>query len=356
MKNIIRFYSSVMILVLLLCSQALFAQAPKVIRIASPDVSAGSKSAGGGVVDVLYVNQWLEKAFAKQNIKIEWLFFKGAGPAINEALANNQVDFAFLGDFPLIIGKAGGLDTQLLVASGRGGTNYLAVRSDLNIKNLSELKGKRVGLLRGTADELGFINALNSQGLSIKDIRIVNLDFNAVNAALVAKKIDASWGPARFFALRDKGIVKLPVNSNQLNGAGSGQGGFIGRRAFIEAHSAETQQVVNQVIRAAHWLSQEQNRVPQIALFFTQASYPASIYAQALQGTNLKFAYSPLFDPYYVNQLQNKIKLAKQQNLIRQNIEVNTWINQKFLNNALNQLKLKDYWQPTSQYQSRIQK
>ncbi|WP_227515726.1 ABC transporter substrate-binding protein [Acinetobacter qingfengensis] len=337
-------------------SQTILAQSPTVIRIASPDVSAGNKHAGGGVVDVLYVNQWLEKEFAKKNIKIQWLFFKGAGPAINEALANKQVDFAFLGDFPLIIGKAGGLDTQLLLAVGRGSPSYLAVRSDVNIKKLSDLKGKKVGLLRGTADELGFITALNSQGINSREVRIINLDFNAVNAALVAKKIDASWGPARFFALRDKGVVKLPVNSNQLNGAGSMQGGLIGRREFIQIHPLETQQIVNQVVKGLYWLSQEQNRVPQIALFFTQAAYPASVYAQALQATNLKFAYSPLLDPYYLNQLQNKINLAKNQGLIRKNIDVKSWINPSFTNQALNYLQIKNYWQATAQYQSRERK
>ncbi len=92
-------------------------------------------------------------------------------------------------DLPPIIGKANGLDTQLLVPTARGITNYLAVRSDLPIKNFSELKGKRVGLLRGTADELSFVSALNSQGLKLSDVRVVNLDFNAVNAALAAKKL-----------------------------------------------------------------------------------------------------------------------------------------------------------------------
>lgn len=36
-------------------------------------------------------------------------FFKGAGPVVNEALANGQVDFAYLGDLAAIIGKANGL-------------------------------------------------------------------------------------------------------------------------------------------------------------------------------------------------------------------------------------------------------
>lgn len=331
-------------------SQSILAQSPTVIRIAAPDLSAGTKSAGGGVVDVLQTKRWIEQEFAKDKIKVEWHFFKGAGPAINEAFANQQLDFAFLGDLPPIIGKANGLNTQLLAATSRGVSNYLAVRSDLNIKTLKELKGKRVGLLRGTADELSFIAALNSQGMNIKDVKIVNLDFNAVNAALAAKRIDASWGPSRFFALRDKGLVKLPVGSRQLQGAGSSQGVFLGHQQFIQAYPEATQRVVNQVVKGLHWLSQEENRVPQIAIFFTQSAYPASIYAQELHGVNFKFLYSPLFDQYYTGQLQQKVALAQSQNLIRQPIDTKSWVNPKFLNQALVNLKLQQYWEPTSTY------
>lgn len=69
----------------------------KEIRIAVPDLSAGTQHSGGGVVDVLRQQQIFEKAFADQGIKIQWNFFKGAGPVINEAFANGQVDLAYLG-------------------------------------------------------------------------------------------------------------------------------------------------------------------------------------------------------------------------------------------------------------------
>lgn len=97
----------------------------KEIRIAVPDLSAGTQHSGGGVVDVLRDQQIFEKAFAEQGIKIQWSFFKGAGPVINEAFANGQVDLAYLGDLAAIIGKSNGLDTRLLSASARGVKQYL---------------------------------------------------------------------------------------------------------------------------------------------------------------------------------------------------------------------------------------
>ena len=101
---------------------ALSAQAAelKEIRIAVPDLSAGTQNSGGGITDVLRDQQILEKAFADQGIKIQWSFFKGAGPVINKAFANGQVDLAYLGDLAAIIGRSNGLDTRLLSATARG--------------------------------------------------------------------------------------------------------------------------------------------------------------------------------------------------------------------------------------------
>ena len=159
----------------------------KEIRIAVPDLSAGTQHSGGGVVDVLREQQIFEKAFADQGIKIQWSFFKGAGPVINEAFANGQVDLAYLGDLAAIIGKSNGLDTRLLSASARGVKHYLGVVPGSGIKTLHDLKGKRVAIFRGTASQLSFDAALASQGLSEKDVKVINLDFNAAVAALAAK-------------------------------------------------------------------------------------------------------------------------------------------------------------------------
>src|SRR4029450_8387854 len=86
--------------------------------------------------------EYLEKEFANDpNVKIEWFFFKGAGPAVNEAFANNQLDFAYQGDLPSLIGRATGLKTKYLLASGARKPLYLAVAKDSGIKKIEDLKG-----------------------------------------------------------------------------------------------------------------------------------------------------------------------------------------------------------------------
>ncbi len=198
---------------------------PKEIRIAVPDVSAGSSHSGGGVVDVLYTRQLLEKEFANDGITVKWSFFKGAGPVVNEAFANGQVDFAYLGDLAAIIGKSGGLDSRLLAATARGVNHYLGVQPGSGIKTLEDLKGKRVGIFRGTASQLSFDNALASVGLSEKDLKVINLDFSAALSALAARQIDATWGLAGLFALRDRGLAEIPLSTRDLDGAGTAGSG-----------------------------------------------------------------------------------------------------------------------------------
>ena len=80
---------------------------------------------GGSPGGVVRVNQWLEQAFAADGVKVEWLFFKGAGPAVNEALSNRQIDFAYQGDLPQVVGRANGLKTKLLLVSGARNNLYL---------------------------------------------------------------------------------------------------------------------------------------------------------------------------------------------------------------------------------------
>ena len=66
---------------------------------------------------VAHSEHYLDQEFKDQpDLKIEWSFFKGAGPAVNEALANNQLDFAIQGDLPEIIGIC---DRVVVMRAGR---------------------------------------------------------------------------------------------------------------------------------------------------------------------------------------------------------------------------------------------
>jgi sulfonate transport system substrate-binding protein len=298
----------------------------KEIRIAVPDLSAGTQHSAGGVVDVLRDQQIYEKAFADQGIKIQWNFFKGAGPVINEAFANGQVDLAYLGDLAAIIGKSNGLDTRVLSASARGVKHYLGVVPGSGIKTLQDLKGKRVAIFRGTASQLSFDAALASQGLSEKDLKIINLDFNGAVAALAAKQIDASWGGSNLTALQAKGLAELPLNTKDLGGAGSVQAVLLGNGKFVDEHPEVVAKLLKAQQQAVQWLTEDSNKEAYIQLVSGLASYPSVILTEDLKDQKLSEVFPSTLDPVFLGKLQDAVDLASQQKLIRKPFKVSDWV------------------------------
>ncbi|WP_236207512.1 ABC transporter substrate-binding protein [Pseudomonas tohonis] len=311
------------------------AEAPKEIRIAVPDLSAGSEHSGGGVVDVLRSRQILEQEFAKDGIEIQWRFFKGAGPVINEALANSQVDFAYLGDLAAIIGKASGLDTRLLSATARDVKSYLGVVPGSGIKTLEDLKGKRVAVFRGTANQLSFANALASRGLSERDYKVINLDFNAANAALAARQVDASWGLAGLIALREKGLAELPLSTRDLGGAGSTQAVLVGTGAFVREYPEITARLVKAQQQAVEWLRDDNHKQAYVELVSRLASYPPVILGTDLKDDSFHRIFDPRLDADFLARLQKGVDFAAEQRLIRKPFQVADWNEPRFLDAAL---------------------
>lgn len=319
----------------LLVSSVALAAPVKEIRIAVPDISAGPTPSGAGIVDVLRERQDLEKEFEKDGIKIRWDFFKGAGPAVNEALANNQEDFAYLGDFPAIIGKASGLDTRLLSAVARDVKLYLAVQPGSGITSFDTLKGKRVAIFRGTATQLSFASALAHKGLKESDFKVINLDYNAANAALAAKQIDATWSGAGVIALKARGLAELPLTTVDLDGAGSMQAVLVGRGAFVDEHPELVARLIKAQQPAIAWLRNDAHKQDYINLVSRLASYPAELLSTDAADQSLVTIFAPQLDAPFLDNLQRSVDLALQAKLIRKGFEVNAWAQPSFLNAAL---------------------
>lgn len=134
--------------------------APTVIRIAAPEQGASGQQSfpGATPLAVAKLRGLIEDEFKKDGIKIEWTMFRGAGPAINEALAAKQLDVVYLGDLASVIGRARGLNTRLILPLVRGSNSYLAVAPGANIKSFADLKG--------TAYQRPFDQLLADAGLS----------------------------------------------------------------------------------------------------------------------------------------------------------------------------------------------
>ena len=130
---------------------------------------------GGSPGGVVRANNWLEQAFAADGVRSNGCSSR-ARPAVNEALSNKQIDFAYQGDLPQVVGRANGLKTKLLVASGVRNNLYLVAPVASPLSSIKDIRDHKVSIFRGTNGHLVAINVLAAHGLSERDIKGVNLD------------------------------------------------------------------------------------------------------------------------------------------------------------------------------------
>ncbi|WP_180042894.1 ABC transporter substrate-binding protein [Acinetobacter sp. YH16039] len=318
------------------------AATPKEIRISVSSAGEGGRpKIGGGFIATAHARGVLEQEFKKDGIKVTWLFFPGAGPATNEALANGKVDFATQGDLPSIVGRASGLKTKLLFGTARLGPVYFVVPSDSSAKRLADLKGKKIANFKGTNGQLVLARLFKSQNLNEKDFHVINQDTYSSRTAIATGDIDGTITTP--WSLEARGVAKRLITSKDPKV--SALSAFWVSEAFEKQYPEVVQRVVTTLVKQAHWSSQEANRNAQYKLW-AQSGIPYIDYKKDWDGWDLKKRISPLIDDFHVAQYTDAVKLSKEARLIRRDVDVKTWYQPKYLNNALKELKLENYWQP----------
>ncbi len=156
---------------------------------------------------------FIEEELGAIGVKAEFIPMTGAGPAINEALAGGSLDIGFLGDVPAIIGKAAGIDTQLISFSGLNSGASLVVPKDSSFATVQDLKGKKIATQKGAFMHKVFIDILTENGLTIEDVEFVNLNAQGSAEALVSGSVDgAVVGGSTLSNLVEKGYGKVLVD------------------------------------------------------------------------------------------------------------------------------------------------
>ena len=163
-------------------------------------VSAGEKLKFG-------YNQWIgsaglfiamkEDLFAKKGLEVEFTEFPGPGDGIAAVIAGQLDGVATTTDNVIVIADKAGTDkiTQVYFSDTSYGGDAIVAKA--GIDEIADLKGKTVAASIGQVSHLLLIKALDTAGLSDKDVNLVNMDGEAAGAAYVAGKLDAAvtWEP-----------------------------------------------------------------------------------------------------------------------------------------------------------------
>jgi sulfonate transport system substrate-binding protein len=135
----------------------------------------------------------LEKEFAKDGITIRWVQTLGSNKAL-EFLNAGSLDFGSSAGAAALVSKINGNPIKSIYVYSQPEWTALVTRKDTTINKIADLKGKRVAVTRGTDPHIFLVRALQSVGLTEKDIPPVLLQHPDGKTALMRGDVDAWAG------------------------------------------------------------------------------------------------------------------------------------------------------------------
>jgi sulfonate transport system substrate-binding protein len=348
--NFRRLAVAIQALVLLLCvgarsSPARAEDKPSVIRIANPGVGIGGRPVVAyGAWSLLHIKGQLEEEFKPDGIQIKWTFARGAGPAVNEQFANNLADISHLGDLPSIIARSSGLKTKAIASSGLSNL-YIAVPAESPVQSVKDLTGRKLAVFKGTCIHLAANRILAAQGLAEKDLRTINMDQVSTLAALTTKDVDAAIGGSELLSLKERGAVRI-IYSTKGDPRYTCNSTIVVAEPFLAKYPTIVKRILRTYVRAAKWVTDSESNPTDVFNLFTKSGIPFSSLKSDWVGDSFKVKASPLLDGYLKARYRTSIQDALKFGLIRKEFDVDSWFDDKLLNEVIKEEGLVGYWPP----------
>ncbi|GAA5181996.1 sulfonate ABC transporter substrate-binding protein [Niveibacterium umoris] len=248
---------------------------PKLLRIGF------QKSAS--VLSLLKAQGTVEKQLAGKGLEIKWVEFP-AGPQLLEGLNVGSIDFGYVGEAPPIFAQAAGANFVYVgYELPAPAAEAVLVPKASPIRSVTDLKGKKIGLNKGSNVHYLLVKLLEKHGLKYSDVQPVFLPPADARAAFERGAIDAwvIWEP--FQSAAEKQIDARILADGQ--GVVYNHAFFLAEREFAEKRA----DVIRILFDEAHKLGQQikkDTRAAAAQLTTLQGLDPAVI-EQALNRYNL---------------------------------------------------------------------
>jgi NitT/TauT family transport system substrate-binding protein len=177
------------------------------------------------------------------------------GLATIDDLLKGKVDIAGAAEYP-VVAKAFQKDNISIIAStSKSDIVYLVGRIDRGIRNTSDLKGKIIGIPRGTIMEFYLGRLLDLHGMSIRDVILINLPAGQTADAIANGSVDAvvTWEPyvSQIQEQHANGTVIWSVQSSQAV-----YGVLVCRNEWIKEHPDQVRKVLNSLAESEGYIVQ----------------------------------------------------------------------------------------------------
>jgi NitT/TauT family transport system substrate-binding protein len=194
--------------------------------------------------------------FRDEGIEVKPQLQQGGNEVVT-GVQGGSFDFGYAGPIPIAIARAKGLPVQIVAATDDQGKDpskadvITVARKDTDIRSAKDLEGKTVGvnLLGGVAEVVIKASVENAGGDPSK-VKLVEVPFPEMVAALDSKRIDAGFVPEPFRLLAEQGGAR-PLEDTSYQAADP-KGFEVGVYFATEKYIGENTDVVDRFVRASN--------------------------------------------------------------------------------------------------------
>jgi NitT/TauT family transport system substrate-binding protein len=194
-------------------------------------------------------------------------------PEIKESLISGEVDAAYM-LAPLVMDLVNHDVPVKIVSLGHRSGAVIMVRTDSPYRKFQDLTGKRIAIpSRFAVDFLFLRKMLAKEGMSAKDIQILEMAPPDMPAALYARAVDAYCTGEPYGAAAQRAGFAVPLRMTRDEWPNYICCVLTARQELIDQNPGLVQELVNYVQGAGHWLDAEQNHRTRAAEISAENKY-----------------------------------------------------------------------------------
>ncbi len=222
--------------------------------------------------------------FKEEGVEVQFEWFDYV--ASMDAFAAGQLDAVSMtnGD-TLVTGATGARSVMFLLNDYSNGNDMLIAQP--GITSVKQLKGKKIGVEIGFVGHLLLLNALEKNGLSEKDVELINVPTNETPQVLASGQVDAivAWQPNSGMAL------KMVPGSTAIYTSADEPGLIYDFLAAspqsLATRKAEWKKVMKVWYRIVDYLHDPKTRSAAIKIMASRVGLQASEYESFIKGTKI---------------------------------------------------------------------
>lgn len=205
------------------------------------------------LISLLKTQGSLEQALARHDIEISWHEFPNGQPLL-EALNVGNIDLsADVADTVPVFAQAAGAQLAYFAQEAPSpSAQAILVRADSPLRNLADLKGKKIAVTKAAGVHYLLISALAEAGLKFSDIEPAYLTPADGRAAFENHKVDAwvTWEP--FLSAAQQQLPTRILSDGK--GLADYQRYYLTSARFADSHPEVLQTVFAELVKAGDWL------------------------------------------------------------------------------------------------------